>query len=63
MVTPPGPSPTSRLPATYLTPACLNLFVFSTSLFFRYVAEVKRIFDTYKHLNPDYKNKDLTVVP
>mmetsp|Transcript_7868 Transcript_7868/g.18747 ORF Transcript_7868/g.18747 Transcript_7868/m.18747 type:complete len:347 (+) Transcript_7868:38-1078(+) len=29
----------------------------------KYVAEVKRIFDTYKHLNPDYANKDLTIVP
>ena len=29
----------------------------------KYVAEVKRIFDTYKHLNPDYASKNLTVAP
>ena len=29
----------------------------------KYCAEVKRIFDTYKHLNPDYANKNLTIVP
>lgn len=28
----------------------------------KYVAEVQRLFDTYKQFNPDYQDKTLTII-